>query len=246
MITAPRDVPLSQMRAALAPTGRLRTGMNYSNTILTQRDRGDGQPGGVASELARELGRRLDVPVDFIAFDSPGEVVDAIAAGRVDICFLAIEPSRAEHIDFTAPYVLIESTYLVREDSPLRTTDQADRPDMRIGVMGRAAYDLYLTRTLKAAQIVRGDPGYLDDFMAGKTDAAAGIRQMLADYARGRTGLRILPGAFAVVQQAMGVAKGNPAGPWLAAYVEEMKASGFVARALRDSGQDPGAAATPA
>jgi polar amino acid transport system substrate-binding protein len=238
MTSAPADI-----RAALAPTGRLRTGMNFSNTILTQRDRGDGQPGGVASELARELGRRLGVEVDFIAYDSPGEVVDAISAGKADICFLAVEPARAERIDFTAPYVLIESTYLVRADSPVNHPDDLDRPGVRIGVMGRAAYDLYLSRTLKAAELVRGTGDYLDDFVAGKTDAAAGIRPMLNAYAAGHAGLRVLPEAFTVVSQAMGAPKGNTGGAYLRAYVEEMKASGFVAHALAQSRQDAALAA---
>jgi polar amino acid transport system substrate-binding protein len=114
MASAPADV-----RAALAPTGRLRAAMNFSNTILTMRDRGDGKPGGVAADLARELGGRLGAETDFISYDTPGEVVDALSAGKADVCFLAIEPVRAERIDFTAPYVLIESTYMVRQDSPV-------------------------------------------------------------------------------------------------------------------------------
>jgi polar amino acid transport system substrate-binding protein len=176
--------------------------------------------------------------VDFIAYDSPGEVVDAIDAGKADICFLAIEPARAERIDFTAPYVLIESTYLVRADSPVHHPGDLDRAGVRIGVMGRAAYDLYLTRTLKAAELVRGTGDYLEDFVAGKTDAAAGIRQMLNAYAADHAGLRVMPEAFAIVSQAMGAPKGNAGGAYLHAYVEEMKASGFVARALAQSGQE--------
>jgi polar amino acid transport system substrate-binding protein len=233
MASAPADI-----RAALAPAGRLRTGMNFSNTILTQRDRGDGQPGGVAAELARELGRRLGVEVDFIAYDSPGEVVDALSEGKADICFLAVEPARAERIDFTAPYVLIESTYLVRADSPVHHPGDMDRTGVRIGVMGRAAYDLYLTRTLKSAELVRGTGDYLDAFAAGETDAAAGIRQMLNAYAAAHPGLRVMPEPFAIVSQAMGAPKGNKGGAYLRAYVEEMKASGFVARALAASGQE--------
>jgi polar amino acid transport system substrate-binding protein len=232
MASAPADI-----RAALAPTGRLRAGMNYSNTILTLRDRGDGQPGGVAADMARELGGRLGVDTDFIAYDSPGEVVDALSGGQADVCFLAIEPVRAERIDFTAPYVLIESTYMVRADSPLNHPQDVDRPGLRIGVMGRAAYDLYLSRTLKSAELVRGAGDYLDEFVAGRTDAAAGIRQLLDAYAAAHPGLRVMPESFAIVSQAMGAPKGNAGGAYLHAFVEEMKASGFVARALAKSGQ---------
>jgi len=232
MASAPADV-----RAALAPTGRLRAGMNFSNTILTVRDRGDGKPGGVAADLARELGGRLGVETDFIAYDSPGEVVDALSNGKADICFLAVEPARAERIDFTAAYVLIESTYMVRADSPVHHPEDMDRAGVRIGVMGRAAYDLYLTRTLKSAELVRGTGDYLDDFWAGKTDSAAGIRQMLDAYAATHPGLRVMPESFAIVSQAMGAPKGNRGSSYLHAFVEEMKASGFVARALARSGQ---------
>ncbi len=224
--------------ALLAPSGRLRAGMNYSNTVLTMRDRGDGQPGGVAADLARELGKRLGVPTDFIAYDAPGDVVDAIGAGKCDVCFLAIEPVRAERIDFTAPYVLIESTYLVKESSPIHHPEDMDRAGIKIGVKDRAAYDLYLTRTLKHATLVRQDNDYLDRFMAGETDGAAGIRQMLADYAKGKSGVRIMPEAFATVSQAMGCAKGNKGYGYLKAFVEEMKASGFVKAGLAKSGQD--------
>jgi polar amino acid transport system substrate-binding protein len=212
--------------------------MNFGNTILTQRDRGDGQPGGVASELARELGRRLEADVDFIAFDTPGEVVDAISEGRVDICFLAVEPARAERIDFTAPYVLIESTYLVRADSPARHPDDLDREGVRISVRERAAYDLYLTRTLKAATLVRSKGEYLEGFVAGETEAAAGIRQTLKACAAANPGLRVMEEPFAIISQAMGAPKGSPGGTYLRAFVEEMKASGFVARALAQSGQE--------
>jgi polar amino acid transport system substrate-binding protein len=165
-------------------------------------------------------------------------VVDALSGGKADICFLAIEPARAERIDFTAPYVLIESTYLVRADSSVNHPDDLDRPGVRIGVMGRAAYDLYLTRTLKAAELVRGGGDYLDVFAAGGTDAAAGIRQMLNAYAADHPGLRVMPESFAIVSQAMGAPKGNAAGVYLHAFVEEMKATGFVARALAASGQE--------
>ncbi len=224
--------------AALAPTGRLRAGMNFSNTVLTMRDRGDGKPGGVAADLARELGKRLGVETDFIAYDSPGEVVDAISAGKCDVCFLAIEPARAERIDFTAPYVLIESTYIVREDSPISHPPDMDKPGLKIGVMERAAYDLYLTRTLQHATLVRGNRDYLDDVGSGKIDAGAGIRQMLADYAKTHKGLRIMPEAFATVSQAMGCAKGGKGYLYLRAFVEEMKATGFVKRGLAASHQD--------
>lgn len=225
------------VRAAFMPAGKLRAAMNYSNTVIARRDRGDGEPGGVTAALARELARRLSAELVFSAYDSPGAVVDAMRAGEADICFVAIEPARREAVDFTAPYVLIESCYAVRPGSPLKTPAEVDRPGVRIIARARAAYDLYLSRTLKHAQLIRYDEGELDRFAAGEGDAAAGIRPMLEEFVAAHPGYRVMAEPFATVGQAMGVPKGRgPAFAYLEAFVEEMKASGFVARALEESG----------
>lgn len=237
MTIAPAVPPPEQVRAAFMPAGRLRVAMNFSNTVIARRDRGDGEPGGVTAALARELAKRLGAELVFIDYDSPGAVVDAIKAGEADICFLAIEPARREVIDFTAPYVLIESCYLVRRGSRFRTPADVDQPGVRIVARARAAYDLYLSRTLKHAALVRFEDGELERFAAGEGDVASGIRPMLEDFAATHPGLQVMAEPFASVGQAMGLAKGRaPAFAYLEAFVEELKASGFVAAALKDSG----------
>ena len=229
--------PPEQVRASFMPTGRLHAAMNFSNTVIARRDRGDGEPGGVTAALARELALRLGAELVFSDYDSPGAVVDAVRAGKADICFLAIEPARREVIDFTAPYVLIESCYVARTDGPFRTAGDVDREGVTVITRARAAYDLYLSRNLKAAQVLAIPDGELDAFVAGQGDVASGIRPMLEDYFAGRPGYRILEPPFASVGQAMGLPKGRgPAFAYLEAFVEEMKASGFVAAALKQSG----------
>jgi polar amino acid transport system substrate-binding protein len=226
--------------AALAPEGRIRAAINYGNPVLAQQDPASGEPSGVSAELARELGRRLGRPVEFVPFDAAGKVFDALKTGSWDVAFLAIDPVRASGIDFTAPYVVIEGTYLVPTDSPLDTVEAVDRPGIRIAVGRGSAYDLYLTRALKQAQRVEApsSAGALDLFLTDRLDAAAGVRQPLLAFAASHPGLRVLPGRFMAIEQAVAIPKGRLAGArYLSGFVEAMKASGFVARALAESGQ---------
>jgi polar amino acid transport system substrate-binding protein len=237
MTSTPAPLASEDVRAAFMPTGRLRAAMNFSNTVISRRDRGDGEPGGVTAALARELAQRLGAELVFSDYDSPGAVVDAIQSGEADICFLAIEPKRREVIDFSAPYVLIESCFVARLDGALRTADDVDREGVTVVTRARAAYDLYLSRNLKAARVLAIADGELDAFVGGQGDVASGIRPVLEAYFEGKPGFRILEPPFATVGQAMGVAKGRGAAfAYLEAFVEEMKASGFVARALEESG----------
>jgi polar amino acid transport system substrate-binding protein len=229
--------PSEEIRAAFMPSGRLRVAMNFSNTVIARRDRGDGEPGGVTAALARGLAQRLGAELVFIDYESPGEVVDAMRAGAADICFLAVEPARLEAIDFTAPYVLIESCYVARADGPFLTSADIDRDGVTVVTRARAAYDLFLSRNLKAARVLPIADGELDAFVAGQGDVASGIRPMLEDYFGARPGYRILEPPFASVGQAMGLPKGRAAAfAYLEAFVEELKASGFVEAALKQSG----------
>jgi polar amino acid transport system substrate-binding protein len=227
----------------LAPTGTLRVGINFGNMVLAQ---GTAQaPRGITPDLARELGKRLGVAVEFIAFEAAGKTFAALKAGKLDIVFLAIEPVRAAEVEFTAPYVLIEGVYLVPKDSPLSTIADVDRDGVRIGVNKDSAYDLFLTRTLKHATLVRAASG-IDRFIKEGLEAAAGIKQPLAALAKTNPNVRLIDGRFMEIRQAMGTPKGRDAGArYLRAFVEEMKASGFVADALARSNQ-PDAAVAPA
>ena len=235
--------------AELAPTGRLRAAINFGNTVLAQRDPDGGPPRGVSAELARALAGRLGVPIDYVTFDAAGKVFDAVRTGAWDIAFLAIDPVRAAGIDFTAPYVVIEGTYVVPADSPLRAIDDVDREGVRIAVAQGSAYDLYLTRAVKHARLIRrpSGPEALDLFVAERLEAAGGVRQPIMAFAEAHPGMRVIPGRFMAIEQAMGTPKGRPKGhAYLRGFVEEMKASGFVAKALKDSGQADAGVAPPA
>jgi polar amino acid transport system substrate-binding protein len=227
----------------LAPTGKLRVGINFGNMVLAQ---GTAEaPRGITPDLSRELGKRLGVPVEFIAFDAAGKTFEAMKAGKLDIIFLAIEPVRAAEIEFTAPYVLIEGVYLVPKDSPLKTTTDVDRDGLRIGVNKDSAYDLFLTRTLKHAELFRAENG-VDLFFKDKLEAAAGVKQPLVAYAKTNPNVRVMDGRFMEIRQAVGTPKGRAAGArYLRAFIEEMKASGFVADALKRSHQPDATVAPP-
>jgi polar amino acid transport system substrate-binding protein len=233
--------------AQLAPTGTLRAAINLGNPILASRD-ANGQLRGVSVDLAREAARRLQLPLELVPFTSAGNVVAAVKSGRVDMAFVAIDPVRGADMDYTAPYVIIEGAYLVRDGSPLRSNDQVDRPGTRVVVGRGSAYDLFLTRELKAATLVRAptSPAVTDMFLSQNLDVAAGVKQQLEMDARRVGGVRLLPGRFMVIEQAMGVPKGRAAAQaWLSAFVEEMKSSGFVAGALRRHGIDGAEVAPP-
>jgi polar amino acid transport system substrate-binding protein len=222
-------------RSELGSTGALRAAINFGNPILATRGDG-GQPRGVSVDLAQEAGRRLGLPVELVTFTSAGSVVDAVKARTVDLAFVAIDPVRAADMEYTAPYVIIEGAYLVRSASPLQRNEDVDRPGTRVVVGRGSAYDLFLTRELKSATLVRAptSPEVTDQFLAQNLDVAAGVKQQLEADAKRVAGVRLLPGRFMVIQQAMGVPKGRTAAQaWLSAYIEQMKASGFVAEALQ-------------
>jgi polar amino acid transport system substrate-binding protein len=221
--------------ADLAPTGTLRTAINFDNTILASKDPVSGKPGGISVELARELARRLSVAVQLVPYYAAGKVVEGLHSNAWDVCFLAIDPVRAKLISFTAPYVVIEGAYLVTESSPIRDNTEVDHPGMRIAVSTGSAYDLFLSRELKHATIVRAPTAkdVVGMFTAQKLDVAAGVRPMLESDVRSIPGLRMLPGRFMAINQAMGTPRGRNSGvQYLAGFVEEMKGSGFVADAL--------------
>ncbi|HZL60004.1 MAG TPA: ABC transporter substrate-binding protein [Stellaceae bacterium] len=233
----------------LAPSGRLRAAINFGNPVLAQKDTATGEPAGVSAALARELARRLGVAVEFVTFTAAGAVVEALKAEAWDICFLAIDPLRAAGIDFTAPYVMIEGTYVVPSSSELRRIEDVDRDGVRIVVEQASAYDLFLTRALKHASLVRNQSGgrAVEIFLQDRLEALAGVKQPLVAFAQAHPDMRVIPGRFMVINQAMGTPKGHAAGArYLRSFVEEMKSSGFVARELARSGQDASAAAPPA
>ena len=233
----------------LAPGGKLRAALNFGNTVLVQREAGE--PHGVTPALSRELARRLGVPVEFVPFEQAGLVFDALKADPKawDVMFLAVDPKRATEIFFTAPYVQIEGCYVVRKDSPIKTVEDVDREGIRVTAGKDSAYDLFLTRNLKKAKIERA-PGLKETvalFRRDNLDVLAGVKQHMQEVLAANPDLRLIPGRFMVIEQAMGTPKGRgEAGArYLRDFVEEMKASGFVARELKASGQHDAAVAPP-
>jgi polar amino acid transport system substrate-binding protein len=229
---------------SLAPSGTLRAGINLGNIVLAQ-SHPNGELGGVSVELARELARRLGVPVELKPFDAAGKSFEAMKAGSTDILFLAIEPVRAAEVAFSAPYVIIEGVYMVPKDSAIKSVAEVDREGVRIAVNKASAYDLFLTRSLKHAKLVRGESG-VDMFVNEKLEVVAGVKQPIVAYAKAHPEVRVLDGRFMEIRQAMGTAKGRDVGArYLHAFVEEMKASGFVADALKRSNQPDASVAPP-
>lgn len=224
----------------LVPTGTLRAAINLANAALVQCDPTTGALTGVSVDLATELASRLGCQVIFITYTAAGQVVDALDKEEWDIAFLAVDPQRATRLTFSPPYVIIEGTYVVAESSPFHSVRDLDKEGTRISVTVNAAYDLFLTRNLKHAQILRAatPAAALEQFLSGGCEAAAGVRQVLEHSSGSDPKLRILPDHFTVIQQALAVRSGLQAGStYLRSFIEEMKETGFVREALDRSGQ---------
>jgi polar amino acid transport system substrate-binding protein len=220
---------------ALTPTGKLRAAVNLGNPILAGKDAATGAPAGVSVDLARELARRLNVAVELVPFDSAGKEVEAISTNSVDIGFYAIDPKRGLDTLFTAAYIVIEGAYMVPSASPIQNNSEVDRAGNRVVVGLGSAYDLYLTRELKHAEIVRAptSPAVVDVFIQQKCEVAAGVKQQLEADAKRISGVRLLDGHFMEIRQAMATPKSRAAAhAYLCDFIEEMKRSGFVAEAL--------------
>lgn len=232
--------PSPEVLKDLAPSGRLRAGINLGNSVLAQGTLQE--PRGLSVDLARELAKRTGLPLDLVTFEAAGKVFDALKTNAWDIAFMAHEPRRADEIEFTAPYVEIEGTYMVLKESPLKSVNEVDKPGIRIAVGLNSAYDLFLTRTIKNATLVRAHTGggsaMIELYFKEKLDVAAGVRQALEVYAATDPKVRVMDGRFQVIAQAMGTPKGRTvAAAYLRGFVEEMKRSGFVAEGLKRSGQ---------
>ena len=223
--------------SAFAPSGQLRASINLGNPILARKNATTGEVEGVSVDLARALAAELGVGIELKVFDAAAKSVAAVTSGEADIGFFAIDPLRGEGVRFSAAYVQIEGAYLVKQGSPLTDNTQVDRAGTRLMVGKGSAYDLYLSRELKAATILRAptSPAVVDAFIAESADVAAGVKQQLEADAARIGGLRLLPGRFMVIEQAMGVQakRGEAAQRVLRDFVERMKASGFVAQALQ-------------
>jgi len=230
---------LTKAKSELAPGGKMRVGVNLGNFLLVGKDAQTGDLRGVVPDLAQELARRLRVPLELVAYPGAGQVADAAATGAWDVGFIGAEPQRAEQIAFTPAYLEIPATYLVPAGSPIRSLAEVDRPGVRIAVSARSAYDLYLSRNLKHAQLVRaeGIPASFDLFVAQKLEVLSGLLPRLSSEVARLPGARIIEGKFTAIQQAIGTPRARAAGAaWLREFVAGIKASGLVARAIERHG----------
>lgn len=236
---------MASVRADLAPSGVLRASINLGNPVLAQGT--PEEPAGVTVDIAREIARRLEVPLELVGFDAARKSFEALTTGQADICFLAIEPARAGEVAFTAPYVIIEGVFAVRRESDLAAVADVDRAGVRVGVKRGSAYDLYLTRTLQHATIVRGDEG-VDIFLAEGLEAAAGIRQPITQFVAENPEYRVIDERFMEIRQAVGTTKTRHPDTvaYLHALVEDLKSTGFIADSLLRSNQPDAAVAPPA
>jgi len=237
------------LRSDLAPTGTLRVGINYGNPVLASQLMPSGELRGVAVDLARELATRTALPIKLVGYDSAGKMVEALQTGGWDVAFLAIDPGRAEQIGFTAPYLEIEGTYLVPAESPLRVIEDVDRKGVRVGVSSGSAYNLFLSRNLQHAELVHApNPNAAFDLItSGTVDVVAGVKQHLVAKSAKLPGSRVLDGRFMAIQQALGIPKARETGlKYLREFIEDVKASGFVAQAIDKAGNHGVSIAPPA
>lgn len=238
-----------EIKGQLAPSGKLRAGINMSNFLLVTGEAANGDPAGVSPDMAAEVAGRLGVPVEYVCYKTPGELADDAEADKWDIGNIGAEPQRAKTITFSAAYCEIEATYLVPAGSPIQSIADVDKPGVRIAVTGRAAYGLWLENNIEHAELVKTDTldSAYDAFVAEKLDVLAGLRPRLISDVKKLAGARILDGQFSAVQQAMGTPKKNAAAAkWLAEFVEEAKASGLVAGFIKKHGVEGLSVAPPA
>ena len=232
----------STVKSELAPTGSLRAGINYNNPLVARRDGATGELRGTAVDLSRELARRIGVPVQLIPYDAAARMSEAARSGAWDVAFLAVDPARASDIEFTAPYIELEGTYLVPAGSPLHRIEDVDRDDVRVAVTASSAYDLFLTRELKHARLVRAatTPESIDLMVGRQLEALAAVRTALVAAVPRLPGSRVLSGHFMTIAHAAGVPRNRPAAAaFVRQFIEDVKASGIVAAALARHGLTP-------
>jgi polar amino acid transport system substrate-binding protein len=223
---------------SFAPTGTLRVGINLGNPILANEDSNTKHLFGITIDIATEIGKRIQLPVELIPFKTAGATVDAVKSGDIDLVFVAIDPVRGADISYTPAYIQIEGAYMVQSSSPIKVNEEVDTVGTEIVVGKGSAYDLYLTREIKHASLLRAasSQAVVDDFMTGKGNVAAGVKQQLESDAKRYEGLRMLPGRFMVINQAIGIPKARSnyesTNAYLSNIITELKKSGFIADSM--------------
>lgn len=233
--------PSPEIIHEFAPNGILRVGINLGNPLLASFDASTQSFHGISVDLAYQLANTLGLKSEFTSFKTAGNTVEAVKKGDVDLVFVAIDPIRGADVDYSPAYVQIEGAYMVRNDSPLQKNEDVDQAGIDVVVGKGSAYDLFLSREIKHANLVRAvsSQAVVDDFMNQNSDVAAGVKQQLEVDSKRYSNLRLLPGRFMVINQAMGIPKGrNHAGAYLKDFIEAMKSSGFIQDSLIRNGVD--------
>jgi polar amino acid transport system substrate-binding protein len=225
--------------SSFAPTATLRVGINLGNPILANEEPNTKHLYGVTIDIANEIGKRISLPVQLTPFKTAGATVDAVKTGEIDLVFVAIDPVRGADISYTPAYIQIEGAYMVKADSTINNNEEVDAIGNEIVVGKGSAYDLYLSREIKNATLLRAasSQAVVDDFMSGQGNVAAGVKQQLESDAKRYEGLRMLPGRFMVINQAIGIPKARNQYEGTTAYlsnvIAELKQSGFIADAMK-------------
>jgi polar amino acid transport system substrate-binding protein len=239
----------ARLRHELAPQGVMRAAINLGNTVLAQRQSPGCEPTGVSVDLARALAARLAVPIQLVTYDAAGKVFDGLGRDEWDLSFLAVDSERAEQVTFSPPYLEIEGAYMARLDGPYKASADVDRTGVKVAVGNGSAYELFLSRTLQHAELLRFPTAKesFAQFIAQKLDVMAGVREVIKGFAASSSQLHVLPDSFMVIRQAMCLPKHRSTGAkFVAHFVEEMKAGGYVTASLERSGQRSATVAPPA
>lgn len=227
-------------RSELAPTGKLRVGLILSNQVLVSKDPQTGELRGVTVSLGRALAKRLEVPFEPVGYPNPAALVQTFGGNEWDIAFLAFDPARARDVEFSPPYMVVDNTYLVPSGSKVGSVDAADQRGVKIAVPERSAPDLFLSRNLKAAEIIRvpgGADAAIEVLRSGRADAYAENAHMLSLYSEKLPGSRVLQGRYTVIQHAVATTKGRLAGAeFVKEFVEQSKRDGTVRDAIAQAG----------
>jgi polar amino acid transport system substrate-binding protein len=237
------------VRSELVSEGKLRVGIILSNQVLVSRDTQSGELRGVSVSLGTAIAKRLDVPFVPVGYANPAALVQSFGRNEWDVAFLAFDPARATDVDFSPPYMVVENTYLVLPGSKVQSTETADAPGVKIAVPERSAPDLFLSRNVKAAEIIRvpgGADAAIEVLRSGRADAYAENAHMLSLYSERLPGSQVLPGRYTLIQHAVAVPKGkSAAAEFVKRFVEESKGDGTIANAVASAGLRRTAVAPP-
>ena len=233
------SAPRPEVRQALAPTGKLRVALQLGSPHNAIRDSASGEMKGVGHDLGRELARRLGVPFEPITYPSVGALLDAGKAGAWDVAFVGFSPARAKEWDFTALHMEVEFGYLVPSGSSISTMADVDRPGIRVAVQEKSQPDIFVSRTLKTAVVVRAPSlaATVEMLKAGKADAIFSIKPSLFEASNQLPGSRVLDGRPGIDPHAMVLPKGRDPGlAYARQFIEDAKSEGLVKQSIERVG----------